>query len=138
MNSMPKPFSEDLPESQVTPDPKLEKRGRRSFPPEYKLRIIAQADACSHGELGPLLRKEGLYNSQLKQWREEFKNNGVAGLSKSAPGPKSNVSVEQREIDQLRKQCAKLKNELDIANGCLDLQKKALAMLDLTSNGKDQ
>ena len=135
---MPKPVSDDLPKTKVTPDPKLEKRGRREFPPEYKLRIIAQADACAHGELGPLLRKEGLYNGQLKQWREEFKNNGVAGLSKSVPGPKSKLSAEQREIDQLRKQLAKVKNELDIANGCLELQKKALAMLDLTSNGKDQ
>lgn len=135
---MPKPVPDDLPESKVTPDPKLEKRGRRDFPPEYKLKIIAQADACAHGELGPLLRKEGLYSGQLKQWREEFKNNGVAGLSKSAPGPKSKLSAEQRENDQLRKQNAKLKKELDIANGCLDLQKKALAMLDLTNNGKDQ
>ena len=112
---MPKPVSDDLPKTKVTPDPKLEKRGRREFPPEYKLRIIAQADACAHGELGPLLRKEGLYNGQLKQWREEFKNNGVAGLSKSVPGPKSKLSAEQREIDQLRKQLAKVKNELDIA-----------------------
>ena len=135
---MPKPVSDDLPNSKVTPDPKLEKRGRRDFAPEYKLRIIAQADACAHGELGPLLRKEGLYNGQLKQWREELKNNGIAGLSKSAPGPKSKVSAEQREIDQLRKDNVKLQKELDIANGCLDLQKKALQMLDLTNNGKDQ
>jgi len=74
--------------------------------------------------------------TQLKQWREEFKKNGVAGLSKSAPGPKSKISAEQREIEQLRKQVAKLNHELDIANGCLDLQKKALAMLDLTNSGK--
>lgn len=135
---MPKPVSDELPDSKVTPDPKLEKRGRRVFSPEYKLRIIAQADACAHGELGPLLRKEGLYNGQLKQWREELNNDGVAGLSKSAPGPTSKVSAEQREIDQLRKQKAKLQKELDIANGCLELQKKALAMLDLTNSGKDQ
>lgn len=135
---MPKPVSTELPESKVTPDPKLEKRSRREFPAEYKLKIIAQADACAHGELGPLLRKEGLYNAQLKQWREELKNNGVAGLSKSTPGPKSKISSEQREIDQLRKQVAKLNNELEVANGCLELQKKALAMLDLMNSGKDQ
>ena len=135
---MPKPESQPLPESKVTPDPKLEKRGRREFTAEYKLKIIALADACAHGELGPLLRKEGLYNAQIKQWREEFNNDGVAGLSKSAPGPKSKLSAEQREIEQLRKQVAKLTNKLDIANGCLDLQKKALTKLDLTSNGKGQ
>lgn len=135
---MPKPVADDLPDSKVTPDPKLEKRGRREFPPEYKLRIIALADTCAHGELGPLLRKEGLYNGQLKQWREEFKNNGVAGLSKSSPGPKSKITSEQRQIDQLLKQNTKLEKQLAIANGCLELQKKALAMLDLTNSGKDQ
>ena len=135
---MPKPVSEELPDSKVTPDPKLEKRKRRDFTAEYKLKIIAQANACAHGELGPLLRKEGLYNGQLKQWRKELETDGVAGLSKSAPGPKSKISAEQREIEQLRKQVARLNSKLDIANGCLELQKKALAMLDLTNNGKDQ
>lgn len=135
---MPKPVSDELPNPKVTPNPKLEKRGRREFSTEYKLRIISQADSCAHGELGPLLRKEGLYNGQLKQWREELKNKGIEGLSKSAPGPKSKLSAEQRQIEQLLKQNAKLTDELAIANGCLDLQKKALAMLDLTNNGKDQ
>ena len=67
-----------------------------------------------------------------------FENNGIEGLSKSAPGPKSKLSAEQRQIEQLLKQNAKLNHELAIANGCLELQKKALAMLDLTNNGKDQ
>lgn len=121
---MPKPVSNELPESNVTPDPKLEKRGRREFSAEYILKMIALADACAHGGLGPLLHKEGLYNGQLKQWREELNNGGIAGISKSTPGPKSKISAEQREIDQLRKQVAKLSNKLDIANGCLELQKK--------------
>jgi len=117
---MPKPVSDELPESKVTPDPKLEKRARRDFPAEYKLKIIEKADACAHGELGPMLREEGLYSGQLKQWRKEFNDKGVAGISKSAPGPKPKTSAEQREIEQLRKQVAKLNKELDIANGCLD------------------
>ena len=82
---MPKPQS-TLPVTQVTPDPVLEKRTRRQFTPEYKLRIIAQADACKHGELGALLRREKLYSNQLSDWRREFAQNGVKGLSKSAPG----------------------------------------------------
>ena len=44
-------------DTQVTPNPKLEKRTRRTFKPEYKLRIIQEADACKHGELGALLCK---------------------------------------------------------------------------------
>lgn len=51
---MPKPHS-DLSNTQVTPEPALEKRTRQQFTPEYKLRIIAKANACQHGELGALL-----------------------------------------------------------------------------------
>ena len=132
---MPKPVSDDLPDSKVSPDPKLEKRTRRNFSPEYKLKIIGLANAC---ELGPLLRRERLYNGQLKQWREELATGGIEGLSKTQPGPKSALSAERKEIEKLRKQTVKLERELEIANGCLELQKKALAMLDLTNNGKDQ
>lgn len=59
---MPKPPSE-LSDHQVTPNPKVEKRTRRHFSTEYKLRILAEADACRHGELGELLRREKLYSS---------------------------------------------------------------------------
>jgi transposase len=115
----------------------LEKRTRRQLTPEYKLRIIAQADACKRGELGALLRREKLYSSQLSDWRREFAENGVAGLSKSAPGPAASRTPEQRRIDQLEKENDRLNRKLDIANDCLDLQKKALSMLDRMSNGKD-
>ncbi|MFT5482547.1 MAG: transposase [Halieaceae bacterium] len=55
----------DLLDTQITPEPALEKRSRRKFAPEYKLRIIALADACKYGELGTLLRREKLYSNQL-------------------------------------------------------------------------
>ena len=134
--TMPKSISERL-DTQVTPEPVLEKRTRRQLTPEYKLRIIAEADACKHGELGALLRREKLYSSQLSDWRREFSENGVAGLSKSAPGPAASRTPEQRRIDQLEKENDRLNRKLEIANDCLDLQKKALSMLDRLSNGKD-
>lgn len=133
---MPKSISE-RPDTQVTPEPALEKRTRRQITPEYKLRIIAEADSCKYGELGALLRREKLYSSQLSGWRREFADNGVAGLSKSAPGPAASRTPEQRRIDQLEKENNRLNQKLDIANDCLDLQKKALSMLDRLSNGKD-
>jgi len=135
---MPKPLSKKLSESEVVADPKLERRTRRTHSPEYKLKIIAAADACQHGELGALLRQENLYSGQLKQWREEFADGGVGKLSKSAPGPKSRLTAEQRENEKLRKENAKLKRELEITIGCVELQKKALAMLDLQNSGSDQ
>jgi transposase-like protein len=133
---MPKSISE-RPDTQVTPEPSLEKRTRRQFKPEYKLRIIAEADACEYGQLGALLRREKLYSSQLSEWRREFSENGVAGLSKSAPGPAASRTPEQRRIDQLEKENDRLNRKLEIANDCLDLQKKALSMLDRLSNGKE-
>lgn len=133
---MPKPHS-DQPETQVTPEPALEKRTRRQFKPEYKLRIMAEADACQHGQLGALLRREKLYSNQLSAWRREYAQHGVAGLSKSAPGPAPSKTSEQRRIEQLEKENKRLNHKLDIANDCLDLQKKALAMLDRLRSGKD-
>jgi transposase-like protein len=133
---MPKTTS-TLPQTQVTPDPILEKRTRRQFTPEYKLRVLAQADACKHGELNGLLRKEKLYSNQLADWRREFAQHGVKGLSKSAPGPMPSKTADQRRIEQLEKENSKLTRKLDIANDCLDLQKKALTMLDRLRSGSD-
>ena len=62
---MPKDPSTDRPELEVKPDPKLEKRTRRTFTADYKLRIIREADSCKHGEIGLLLRREKLYSNQL-------------------------------------------------------------------------
>ena len=133
---MPKSASDRL-DTQITPEPALEKRSRRQFVPEYKLRIIAQADACKYGELGALLRREKLYSNQLSDWRREYAQNGVAGLRKSAPGPAPSKTPDQRRIEQLEKENSRLNRKLDIANDCLDLQKKALAMLDRLRSGKD-
>ena len=94
---MLKPHS-DQSETQVMPEPTLEKRTRRQFKAEYKLRIMAEADACQHGELGALLRREKLCSNQLSAWRREYAQHGVAGLSKSAPGPAPSKTPEQRRI----------------------------------------
>lgn len=108
----------------MIPDPKLEKRTRRIFSTEYKLSILQQAEACLHGELGPLLRREKLYSSQLAQWRRELATDGVAGLGKSKPGSVASKTLEQRRIEQLEKENARLKRQLNIKDSCLELQKK--------------
>lgn len=131
---MPKAPSE-LPESQVSPDPKQERRTRRRFTAEYKLQIIAEADHYQRGEVGQLLRREGLYSSQLNQWRRERAAGGPEGLSKSAPGPAASTTPEQRRIEQLEKENAKLSKRLQTAEACIDLQKKTLSLLDHVNNG---
>lgn len=131
---MPKSPSE-RPSTEVTADPALEKRTRRTFTADYKLRIITEANACRHGELGALLRKENLYSNQLADWRREYAERGVVGLAKSAPGPAPSKTPDQRRIEQLEKEQKRLIRELEIANDCLDLQKKAMSMFEHLSNG---
>jgi len=79
---MPKPVSE-RPNTEIKPNPLLEKRSRRKFTADYKLRIVTEAEACKHGELGAMLRRENLYSNQLADWRREYAENGIKGLSKS-------------------------------------------------------
>ena len=135
---MPKPVNTELPESQVTPDPALEKRGRRDFTPEYKVRIVAEADACKHGELTQLLRREGLYSNQVIKWRKELASGNADKLAKTAPGPKAKLSHEQKEIARLENRVKRLERELDISNSCIELQKKAFRILDLQSSENEQ
>lgn len=134
---MPKPASY-LPDTEVKPTPALEKRTRRVFSTEYKLQILSEADQCARGELGALLRREKLYSGQLQQWRRDFAEQGVDGLSKSAPGPRPLKTAEQRRIEQLEKENAKLTRKLQLANDCLGLQKKLLSILDRADDGNAQ
>lgn len=131
---MPKPTSE-LPNPEINPDPTLEKRTRRTFTAEYKLRILAEADACQRGELGQLLRREKLYSGQLTQWRSELESKGMEGLGKTRPGPCPAKTSEQRRIEQLEKENARLARQLQLAEDCLELQKKALSMREQMSRG---
>lgn len=115
---------------QILPSPDLEKRTRRLFTTDYKLSIIQQADACQHGELGALLRREKLYSNQLAQWRRELATDGVKGLGKSTPGPAPKKTPEQKRIEQLEKENARLRQQLEVKDNCILLQKKAIALVE--------
>lgn len=131
---MPKPESQSNPE--VKPNPDLEKRSRRLFSTDYKLSIIQQADACKHGELGALLRREKLYSNQLSQWRRELAEHGVDGISKSQPGPKASKSAEQKRIEQLEHENRRLREQLKVKDSCIELQKKVLALIEQTEQSE--
>lgn len=135
---MPKPIALSRSTTEVVPEPMLEKRTRRRFTTEYKLRIIAEAEQCRRGELGALLRREKLYSNQLQDWRKQLAGGGEQALSKSAPGPRAKLTAEQRELEKLRRENARLTRKLEVANGCLDLQKKALQMLEQVNSGDDE
>ncbi|MBI5608305.1 MAG: IS3 family transposase [Deltaproteobacteria bacterium] len=99
---------------------------RRVFTAEYKLRILRQADACTQpGELGALLRHEGLYSSHLTEWRRARDAGGVSALQPAKRGPKA-VPVDERDIEvkQLRREVARLQARLERAEVIIDVQKK--------------
>ena len=131
---MPK-SSSDQSENQVTPDPSLEKRSRRQFSAEYKMRIVAEADACAHGELGQLLRREQLYSSQVQQWRRHLANSDGEGAGKTAPGPAASKTPEQERIERLENENARLAEKLQVAEDCVDFQKKVLSRIGPGTNG---
>ncbi len=106
------------------PDPEVTERAkRRRFTAEYKLRILRKADACKgDGDLGALLRREGLYSSHLTTWRRQRDEIAKAGLKARKRGPKSKA-VDPR-VKQLKRENARLKRRLERVELMLDIQKK--------------
>ena len=94
---------------------------RRRFPKEYKLNILAQADQCrQRGEIGMLLRREGLYSWHLKYFRE-WRDNMTA---KKKSTPTSATQMLRNENARLKRETERLKLKLKKAEGLLELQKK--------------
>jgi transposase-like protein len=107
------------------------RRGRRTFPAEYKARILREADAArGTGEVGALLRREGLYSSHLAQWREQRDAERRDALAPRKRGPKGK-SAEAKRIEQLEHEKAKLEEELRKANIIIAYQKKVHALLGI-------
>jgi transposase len=94
-----------------TPDPQVKpKTQRRSFTTTYKLSILEQAEEChSRGDVGALLRGEGLYLSHLSTWRELRRKGTLQTLTTKKRGPQPSLEPPQRrELEQLRQRNAKL------------------------------
>ena len=106
-----------------------EKASRRRFTAEYKARILEEADRCTEpGQVGELLRREGLYSSHLTNWRRQRE----AGLVPKQRGrkPKPNKK-EQQELDRLRRENKRLAERLRQAETIIDVQKKVCEMLGI-------
>lgn len=122
--------------TEVLPIPK-----RRRFLASYKASIVREAAQCTKpGELGALLRREGLYSSQLAAWRLRFANGEEAGLQEKKRGRKPKDAL-LKENERLRRQLAKKEKELHQAQLLIDLQKKMAeiwgTVLPGTENGGD-
>jgi transposase len=113
---------------------------RRRFTVDYKMKVLKEADACHKpGEIGTLLRREGLYFSNLKVWREQRRKGELAGLAqkKRGPAPKATNPLAAR-VAALEKETARLNARAARAEALVELQKKVSTMLriELQRNGE--
>ena len=134
-------MSEKKPGSTVeTPNPQVKhKSTRRAFTTAYKLSILDQTDQCQGvGEIGALLRREGLYSSHLSTWRRLRREGTLQALTNKKHGPKPTLSpADRRELEQLRRRNAKLEHELEKAHTIIDVQKKLSSILATMPNDKE-
>ncbi len=110
-------------------------RAKRHFKSNAeKRRIVAEADACTRpGEVGLLMRREGIYSSNLCNWRQQIRVADTSALDAKKRGPKPNLELAQtRHMEQLTRKNAQLQSQLDQALLIIDVQKKVSMLMGLT------
>lgn len=116
------------------PDPEVPaKAKRRLFSAEYRLRILKEADACKGpGEIGALLRREGLYSSNLVTWRRQRDARALVGMKEQKRGPKPRR--EDPRLKQKDREIARLQRRLKQAEAVIEVQKKVAEILGIPLN----
>jgi len=110
-------------------------RAKRHFKSNAeKRRIVADADACTQpGEVGLLMCREGIYSSNLSNWRQQIRLADASALDAKKRGPKPNLELAQaRHVEQLTRKNAQLQSQLDQALLIIDVQKKVSMLIGLT------
>lgn len=123
----------------VALDPEvLERPLRRKYTAEYKLRVLEEADRCSRpGELGALLRREGLYSSNLTTWRRQRERGVLEALSAKKRGRKAKVEdPRDRRIRELERENQRLERRLRQAESIIEFQKKLSEILGIPLEGE--
>lgn len=119
-----------IPDPEVSAFPK-----RRRFSAAYKARIVEEAEGCTEpGAIGALLRREGLYSSQLSSWRELYRTGALQALRDDKRGRKPTKHPLEDENEKLRKQNERLADRLERAEMIIEIQKKVAAMLGIPLN----
>jgi transposase-like protein len=110
-----------------------DKAKRRRFSAKYKLRVLREAAACTKpGEVGALLRREGLYSSHLTSWRKQAERGELAGLTPRKRGPKPKpVDPRDKRIAQLERENRKLNRRAERAEALVEVQKKLSELLGI-------
>ena len=125
----------------VVPNPEVpEKARRRSYTAEYKRLILREAEVCKEqGQVGALLRREGLYSSNLAAWRHQVERGTLDALSSKKRGPKARKpDPSVRLITEQEKEIQKLRVRLRKAELIIDAQKKIAAIFQLSSDQKEE
>jgi transposase len=118
--------------AEVVAKPANDRQQRRRFSEIEKDRIVCEAEGCTErGQIGELLRREGIYSSQLNDWRKQRAEKGRAGLKVQRPGPKPTQTAEDRRVAQLERKLAALEKENRIQRKLLELSGKAHEILGL-------
>ncbi len=110
------------------------RRARRSWPATYKLEILAEIDAAERGEVGAIMRREGLYSSLITEWRKQRDRGALEGLRDRRPGPAGKDPV-RAELARLREDNAKLRAHVATCEELIGTQGKAFALLQAISSG---
>ena len=119
------------------PNPEVPERAkRRRFSAEYKLRVLQEADRCGSGEVGALLRREGLYSSHLTVWRQQRNEGALSSLSKKR-GRKAKRSAEQIELDRVVQENGRLRERLRQLELIVAAQKKVAALEQALEEDKE-
>jgi transposase len=123
-----RPQERDWPVVQLPNPEVVEKPKRRQFTAEYKLRILQEAEACAPGELGALLRREGLYSSNLTNWRRQRAKGELEALSVKRRGAKP-LDAKSKRIAYLEEENERLLERVKQAEAIIEVQKKVAALL---------
>ncbi len=119
------------------PNPEVPERAkRRRFSAEYKLRTLQETDRCKVGELGALLRREGLYSSHIVTWRRQRDEGALSALSKKR-GRKAKRSPEEIEIERLLKEIEHLRERERQLELIVAAQKKVAALEQALKEGDE-
>ena len=113
-----------------------ERAKRRRFTAEYKLKIVQEADRCSSGEIGALLRREGLYSSHLSVWRRQRDTGALAAFGKKR-GRKAKRTPEQEEIERLQREIGRLRHRVKQTEAIIAAQKKVAALEQALEQGTE-
>ena len=126
----------DTPGKKLQKDPEVvEKAARRRFTAEYKRQIALEAEQCKQpGEIGALLRREGLYSSVLAQWRRQLREESLSSSKKSGSNRKLTPA---QQLARLERENERLKEKLRQAELIIDVQKKVSEMMQTRSQEKE-